>query len=57
MDFNLCRYKESMELIKKLERVGKEMSSTVADGWFYAGCLNFLLYTGMHFISHYSALK
>ncbi|KAM9454839.1 adenylate cyclase type 10-like [Clarias gariepinus] len=40
------RYKESMELIKKLERVGKEMSSTVADGWFYAGCLNFLLYTG-----------
>ncbi|KAF5889619.1 adenylate cyclase type 10-like isoform X1 [Clarias magur] len=41
------RYKESMKLIKKLETVGKEMSSTVADGWFYAGCLNFLLYTGL----------
>ncbi|KAF5903801.1 adenylate cyclase type 10-like isoform X1, partial [Clarias magur] len=40
-----CRFKESMKLILRLERSSKKMSSCVAMGWFYAGCLNFLLYT------------
>ncbi|XP_053470608.1 adenylate cyclase type 10-like isoform X2 [Ictalurus furcatus] len=40
------RYKESMQLICKLERISNEMSSSIAEGWFYAACLNLLLYAG-----------
>ncbi|KAB5553789.1 hypothetical protein PHYPO_G00042730 [Pangasianodon hypophthalmus] len=40
------RYEESMQLIFKLESLSNEKSSSIAKGWFYAACLNFLLYTG-----------
>lgn len=52
MDVNMFRYKESMQLICKLERISNEMSSSIAEGWFYAACLNLLLYAGMYFVSH-----
>ncbi|KAI5097246.1 hypothetical protein C0J45_12555 [Silurus meridionalis] len=38
------RYKEGMQLIYKLETISSEMLSIVAKGWFYAACLNILLY-------------
>ncbi|KAF4092888.1 hypothetical protein AMELA_G00026390 [Ameiurus melas] len=40
------RFKESMQLICKLERLSNKMSSSIAKGWFYAACLNLLLYAG-----------
>ncbi|KAF7697932.1 hypothetical protein HF521_004442 [Silurus meridionalis] len=41
------RYKEGMQLIYKLETISSEMLSIVAKGWFYAACLNILLYAGI----------
>ncbi|KAB5565922.1 hypothetical protein PHYPO_G00247080 [Pangasianodon hypophthalmus] len=40
------RYRESVQQILILENWSKEMSSSVAKGWFYAACMNFLLYAG-----------
>ncbi|KAI5619351.1 hypothetical protein C0J50_21382 [Silurus asotus] len=47
VEFNVCRYKEGMQLIYKLETLSSEMLSIVAKGWFYAACLNILLYAGI----------
>ncbi|XP_053507957.1 adenylate cyclase type 10-like isoform X1 [Ictalurus furcatus] len=43
------RYSESVQQIQTLENLSKEMSSSVAKGWFYAACMNFLLYAGFAF--------
>ncbi|MCJ8736191.1 hypothetical protein PDJAM_G00256090 [Pangasius djambal] len=40
------RYRESVQQILTLENWSKEISSSVAKGWFYAACMNFLLYAG-----------
>ncbi|XP_017316130.1 adenylate cyclase type 10 [Ictalurus punctatus] len=40
------RYSESVQQIQTLS---KEMSSSIAKGWFYAACMNFFLYAGFVF--------
>lgn len=46
---NVYRYSESVQQIQTLSR---EMSSSIDKGWFYAACMNFLLYAGMRSVSH-----
>ncbi|KAF4073353.1 hypothetical protein AMELA_G00257880 [Ameiurus melas] len=41
-----ARYSESVQQIQTLST---EMSSSIAKGWFYAACMNFLLFAGFVF--------
>lgn len=40
-----------MQRIQALEKMSKEIPNNVAKGWFYAACMNSLLYAGTCFVS------
>uniref|UniRef100_A0A4W5QZD9 Uncharacterized protein n=1 Tax=Hucho hucho TaxID=62062 RepID=A0A4W5QZD9_9TELE len=43
------RYEECVQLMQSLEYLGNRTRISTAKGWFYAGCFDFLLYSGFAF--------